>query len=169
MITLAVIGLAMTIVTGGATLLPQTRLKGSATRLVSALESARTWAVLEGHTLEFCYDLEQRSVSCWLPYETDDEGKEIGPGRTYKIPPEQLYPDIGIAMVRLPSGEKRDKGQVIFEVTPMGRVPPHEVVVVNDQHPDTEVMTVRVNGLSNRAQILKGDVTMETVGDVDFQ
>ena len=51
----------------------------------------------------------------------------------------------------------------------MGRVPPHEVVVVNDKHPDTEVMTVRVNGLSNRTQVLKGDVTMETVGDADFQ
>jgi hypothetical protein len=169
MITLAVIGLAMTLVTGGATLLPQTRLRGSANRLMSALESARTWAVLEGHTLEFCYDLENRTCAFWLPYETDDEGKEIGPGRTYRSPPEPLYPDISIAMVRLAGGETRDKGQVIFEVSPMGRVPPHEVVVVNDKHPDTEVMTVRVNGLSNRTQVLKGDVTMETVGDADFQ
>ena len=170
MITLAVIGLAMSVmVTGSKTLLPQTRLRGSADRLVAALESARTWAVLEGHTLEFCYDLEQRSCSFWLPYATDDEGREVGPGRTLKSPPEPLEPGMAISMVRLPGGENRDKGQVILEISPMGRVTPHEVVVVNAEHPDTEVMTVRINGLSNRAQVLKGDVTMETVGDADFQ
>ena len=127
--------------------------------------------VLEGHTLEFCYDLEQRSCSFWFPYATDDEdpNRIVGPGRTYKSPPEALEPGMAIAMVRLPGGENRDKGQVILEISPMGRVSPHEVVVVNAEHPDTEAMTVRINGLSNRAQVLKGDVTMETVGDADFQ
>src|SRR5262245_31416802 len=73
MVALAGIGRAMSVmVTGSKTLLPQTRLRGSADRLVSALESARTWAVLEGHTLEFCYDLENRSCAFWLPYETDE-------------------------------------------------------------------------------------------------
>jgi hypothetical protein len=51
----------------------------------------------------------------------------------------------------------------------MGRVPPHEVVVVNPEHPETEVLTVRVDGLVNRCQVLKGNVTMETVADADFR
>src|SRR5688572_25654191 len=75
MVTLAVIGLAMSVmVTGSRTLLPQTRLRASATLLASSLERARTWAVLEGHPLEFCYDLERRSCSFWLPFATDEEG-----------------------------------------------------------------------------------------------
>lgn len=170
MVTLAVIGLAMSVmVTGSRTLLPQTRLRSSATQLASSLERARTWAVLEGHPLEFCYDLERRSCSFWLPFATDEEGRIVGPGRTYRSEPEELQPGTAIAAVRLPGGQRRDKGQVILEVSPMGRVPPHEVVVVNPEHPDTELMTVRVNGLSNRAQVIQGDVTMEAVGDVDFR
>jgi hypothetical protein len=156
-------------VTGGRTLLPQTRLRATADRLASALERARAWAVLEGQVFMFCYDLEERCFSAWLPFASDESGKPIGTGRTYKIPPEEFEPDTAIAAVRLPGGQKRDKGQVILEISPMGRVPPHEVVVVNPRYPDTEQMTVRVNGLSNRAQVLKGDVVMEPVGDVDFR
>jgi len=172
MVTLVVIGLALSaLMTGSATrtLLPQTRLKATADELGAALERARSWAVLQAEPLEFGYDLDHRTYAAWLPYETDEQNKRIGPGRTYKIHPEELQTGIVISQVRLPGGELRDKGEVILEISPMGRVPPHELVVLNEDHPDTEVLTVRVSGIANRCEVLRGDVTMEAVTDVDFR
>lgn len=171
MVTFAVIGLAMSImVTGSRTLLPQTRLRGTAADIASSLQSARTWAVLLGKPLEFCYDLDAGTYAFWLPYATDDEtGKEIGPGRTYKGGPVEVQPGMSMLEVRLAGGQVRDKGQVILEISPMGRMPPHEVVVVNPEFAEVEALTLRVNGLSNRCQVLKGNVTMPMVADADFR
>ena len=170
MVTLTVIGLVMAVMFAGSkTLLPQTRLRASARNIASALERARGWAVLEGQTLEFGYDIEHRSCALWLPFATDEAGKPVGPGRTYRLEPEELAPGTAIRTVRLPGGRERDKGEVILEITPMGRVQPHEIVVFNPDYPESELLTVRVNGLSNRAQIVKGDATMEAVADVDFR
>ena len=164
------IGLALSVmVTGSQSLLPQTRLKSSAENLASTVESARSWAVLEGRPLEICYDLDAQTYAVWLPFATDDEGDAIGPGRTDRIPASPPESGMVIAEVRLAGGLVRDKGQVILEVSPMGRVPSHEVVVVNSEHRETEAMTVRVNGLANRCQVIPGDVTMEGLTDVDFR
>lgn len=170
LVTLTVIGLAMSVVvSGSSTLLPKTRLHSTGEELGSALGRARSWAVLEGQPFVFCYDLDARTYAAWLPYATDDEGREVGPGQTFKIATTPLEPGIAIAQVRLPGGMVRDQGQVTLEISAMGRVPPHELVVVNPEHPETEVLTVRVNGLANRCQVLKGDLTMQAVTDADFR
>jgi hypothetical protein len=42
-------------------------------------------------------------------------------------------------------------------------------VVLNPEHPESEVYTVRVSGFSNRADVLQGDVAMIARTDADFR
>jgi hypothetical protein len=170
MVTLAIIGLAMSMMASGSrSLLPQTRLRAAAEELGSAVERARSWAVLRGERLELVYDLEKQTYEAALPYATDDEGRPSGPGRSPLIDPTPLPEGIEFSEVRLEGGLVRDDGLVTLEITALGRVPSHEVVFVNPEHRQTELYTTRINGLNNRSVALKGDVTMAPVTDVDFR
>jgi hypothetical protein len=80
-----------------------------------------------------------------------------------------LRPGVAFAKVRLPAGESRDTGVVTLEISALGRMVPHEIVVLNPDHPETEVYTVRVNGISNRATVLTGDLAMLARSDADFR
>jgi len=41
--------------------------------------------------------------------------------------------------------------------------------VENPSYPDTEVLTVRVSGMTPKAEVLEGDVVMAPLQDVDFR
>jgi prepilin-type N-terminal cleavage/methylation domain-containing protein len=170
MVSLAVIGLALSVMlTGSRTLLPQTRLRASAEELAASLERVRSYAVLRQEVILFAYDLAQGGYEAWLPYERDENGDSLGPGRTPVVDTTQLRPGVAFAKVRLPAGESRDTGVVTLEISALGRMVPHEIVVLNPDHPETEVYTVRVNGISNRATVLTGDLAMLARSDADFR
>jgi hypothetical protein len=170
MVALAVIGLVVSVMlTGSRTLLPQTRLRASAEELAAGLERIRSFAVLRQEPIRFEYDLSEGRYEAWLPYDRDEDGNVVGPGRTPVVDPVALRPGVAFFRVRLPGGDNRDKGKVALDVSALGRIVPHEVVVLNPEHPETEVYTVRVSGFSNRADVLQGDVTMIARTDADFR
>ena len=170
MIVIAIIGLAMSMtVTGSHSLLPMTRLRSSANELAAAIELARSQAQLKQMPLVFAYDLDQESYEAYYPFERDDKGENKGPGKTPVIDVTDLERGIEIRRVRLPGDIPRDDGIVTLEISALGRITPHEVVLENPEYPETEVLTVRVSGLSNRSQVLEGDVVMAPLQDVDFR
>ncbi len=170
MVVVAIIGLALSVtVTGSRSLLPQSRLRSSATQLAAGLELARNHAQLRQEPLVFAYDLDHGTWEAYYPFERDEEGVNRGPGRTPVISTTPLEEGMAIRLVRLPGSVPRDAGIVALEVTALGRVPPHEVVLENPEYPETEALTVRVTGFANRSQILSGDVVMAPLQDVDFR
>jgi prepilin-type N-terminal cleavage/methylation domain-containing protein len=170
MIVIAIIGLAMSVsVTGSGSLLPQTRLRSSATTMAAALEMARSHAQLRQEPLVFAYDLDLGTFEAYYPFERDEHGVNKGPGKTPVIDAMPLEEGMEIRSLRLPGSLPREDGIVALEISPLGRVPPHEVVIDNPEYPETEVLTLRVSGLANRSQILKGDVVMAPLQDVDFR
>ncbi len=170
MVVIAIIGLAMTVmVTGSSTLLPQTRLRSSVDQLAAALELARSHAQLRQEPLVFAYDLDTGGYEAYYPFERDEQGENRGPGKTPVIDPLPLESGVAFRSVRLPGSIPREDGMVTLEVSALGRITPHEVVLDNPEYPDTEVFTLRVSGLSNRSQILEGDVVMAPLQDVDFR
>jgi prepilin-type N-terminal cleavage/methylation domain-containing protein len=170
LVTIAIIGMAVTVVaTGSRTLLPQARLRATAENLASALERARTYAVLHQEPMLFAYDIERGGYEAFVPYERDEEGENIGPGHTTILEWTGLEEGIALRGVRLPGGALRDRDVVTVAISALGRIVPHEVVVHNPQYPDTEVLTLRVSGIVLRSEILRGDVVMEPVTDADFR
>jgi prepilin-type N-terminal cleavage/methylation domain-containing protein len=170
MVVVAVIGLVVSVMlTGSRTLLPQTRLRASAEELAASLGRVRSYAILRQEAIMFSYDLEQGSYEAWLPYERNQDGDSLGPGRTPVTDATTLLTGVAFARVRLPGGEDRMDGVVTLEISPLGRIVPHEIVVLNPEYPETEVYTVRVNGMINRANVLQGDVVMPARVDADFR
>ena len=170
MVVIAIIGLAMSLmVSGSSTLLPQTRLRGSADHLASALEFARNAAQLNQQAIEFAYDFEHRTYEAYYPYERDEKGDNKGPGKTQVIEPRELEAGIEFKTIRLPDTPPRTSGRVEFEISPLGRMTPHEVVIVNPQYPEKEVLTLRVSGLTSKADVLGGDAVKAPLQDVDFR
>jgi type II secretory pathway pseudopilin PulG len=170
MVVGAILGLAMSaIFTGGSALLPQARLRSTATTLAVALEQVRTMAVLKQEPLVFGYDLEGRGYEAYYPYERDERGENLGPGRTPVKSWTPLESGIIIAEIRLPGSEARDRGYVPLTISALGRIPPHEVVILNPDYADVEVLTVRVSGIANRSTIHDGDDHMAPLTDVDFK
>ncbi|HTE05663.1 MAG TPA: prepilin-type N-terminal cleavage/methylation domain-containing protein [Planctomycetota bacterium] len=169
MVVIAVIGLAMSVIfSGSKSLLPQTRLRATAREMGSALEQARTQAVLVQEPILFAYDIEHGGYESYYPYERDDKGDAIGPGRTPVQDFTRLREGVALRKVRLPGSAVRDMGVVTLTISPLGRIPPHEVVLYNPDYPDTEVVTLRVSGLANRTAVLEGDDVMPAPEDVDF-
>ena len=171
LVTLAVIGLAMGLVFGyGQTLLPQARLEASTSNLVNNLRSQRGHAQLTQQMVVFTYDLEEDVYSSHYPVEFDENGTEVGPGLTPILDPQSLEPEIIFEQVRLPDGSVRSEGQVAFEISPLGRMPPHDVLLVNREFPDIERAWVRVAGISNDARVL-ADLSEEpeVLNDASFR
>jgi hypothetical protein len=170
MVTIAVIGLAMSVIFGGSkALLPQARLRASAGEMGAALEQARTQALLVQEPILFAYDITNGLYEAYYPYERDDKGEDVGPGRTPVIDATRFRESVAIRKVRLPGSALRDTGTVTLTISPLGRIPPHEVVLYNPDYPDTEVLTLRVSGLANRSTVLEGDDLMAVPQDVDFR
>ena len=170
MVVIAIIGLAMSVmVSGSSSLLPQTRLRASVDQLAASLELARSHAQLRQEPLVFAYDLDQGLYEAYYPFERDEQGENRGAGKTPVVDPLPLERGIAFRSVRLPGSVPREDGVVTLDVSALGRIAPHEVVLDNPEYPDTEVYTLRVSGLSNRSQILEGDVVMAPLQDVDFR
>jgi prepilin-type N-terminal cleavage/methylation domain-containing protein len=170
MVVIAIIGLAMSMTaTGGITLLPQTQLRSTASELASALELARSQAQLWQEPLVFAYDFEHGTYEAYYPFERDEKGEAQGPGKTPVIDLHELESGVALYRVRLPGGIPRDDGVVTLDISALGRIAPHEVVLNNPEYPDIEVVTIRVSGLANRSQVLEGDVVMAPLQDVDFR
>lgn len=170
MVVVAILGLVLSVtLTGSRSLLPQTRLAGSASAMAAGLELARSHALLRQEPVVFAYDLDADTWEAWHPYLRDERGQATGPGRTPVIDPRPLEPGISFRRVRLPGSVPRDGGVVALDISPLGRVVPHEVVLENPEYPETEVLTVRVSGLANRSLVLEGDVVMAPLQDVDFR
>lgn len=170
MVVVAIIGLAWTVMATGSTwMLPQARLRGSADAIVSSLDLVRSTAQLRHEPLLFIYDLDASTYEAWFPYERDENGDPKGPGRTQVMSTRPLESDVAFRCIRLPGTVPRDKGKVELEISALGRVTPHEVVLENPEYPETEVLTVRVSGLTPKAQILEGDVVMAPLNDIDFR
>ncbi len=170
MVVIAIIGLAMSVmVSGSSALLPQTRLRSSVNQLAAALELARGHAQLRQEPLVFAYDLDQGAYEAYYPFERDEQGENRGPGKTPILDTRTLEDGIAFRRLRLPGSLPRDDGIVTLEVSALGRIAPHEVILDNPEYPETEVFTLRVSGLANRSQILEGDVVMAPLQDVDFR
>jgi prepilin-type N-terminal cleavage/methylation domain-containing protein len=170
MVTVAVIGLAMTVMVGGSrALLPQARLRASATEMGAALEQARTQALLTQQPILFAYDITNGGYEAYYPCERNDKGEEVGPGRTPVLDFTRFKESVAISKIRLPGSAPRDTGLVTLAISPLGRIPPHEIVLYKPEYPDTEILTVRVSGLANRTTVLEGDDLMAVPEDVDFR
>lgn len=170
MVVVAIMGLAMSVVfTGSVSLLPQARLRSSATQLAASLEQARSTAVLRQEPLVFEYDLERGGYKAYHDYVRNEKGENVGFGQTPVVDWVPMQSGIAIREVRLPGTSSRDGGVVALTISALGRIPPHEVVIFNPDYPDIEILTVRVSGIANRSTILKGDDLMEPLNDVDFR
>jgi len=170
MVTIAVIGLSMSVIfSGSKSLLPQTRLRATAREMGAALEQVRTQAVLVQEPILFAYDIENGGYEAYYPYERDEKGNPTGPGRSPITSYTRLREGVALRKVRLPGSALRDTGVVTLTVSPLGRIPPHEVVLYNPDYPDTEIVTLRVSGLANRTAVLEGDDVMAVPQDVDFR
>jgi prepilin-type N-terminal cleavage/methylation domain-containing protein len=170
MVTIAVIGLSMSVIfSGSRSLLPQTRLRASAREMGAALEQARTQAVLVQEPILFAYDMEHGGYEAYYPFERDEEGEALGPGKTPILDYTPLREGVALGRIRLPGSAMRDGGVVTLTISPLGRIPPHEVVLLNPEYPETELVTLRVAGLSNRTTVLEGDDLMDVPQDVNFR
>ena len=170
MAVVTILGLMLTLVfTGSRSLLPQTRLRAAATDVASALEQERSHALLVQEPVQFSYDFTRGGYEAFFPYDRDEFGENRGPGRTPVIDFRALPESVAFKLVRLPGSLARDSGTVSLTISPLGRVTPHEVVLMNPEHPDRELLTVRVSGIANRCEILEGDTLMAPLQDVDFR
>ena len=150
-------------------LLPHTRLKASAAELASRLELARMQAVLQQEPIEWVYDLDRNGAEAFYPYERDEEGQAVGVGQSTVLFFKKLEKGMAIREVRLPGQDPYTSDRVRLPITPMGRMSPHEVVLHNPEHPDTEVLTLRVSGLRPESRLVEGDPEPEIIDDASFR
>ncbi len=170
MAVVTILGLMLTLVfTGSKSLLPQTRLRAAASDIASAVEQQRSHALLVQEPLQFRYDLERGGYDAFYPYERDESGEERGPGESALIDFRTLPESVAFKVIRLPGSVVRDAGVVTITISPLGRMPPHEIVLMNPEFPDTELLTVRISASSNRTEILEGDAVLAPLQDADFR
>jgi prepilin-type N-terminal cleavage/methylation domain-containing protein len=170
MVTLAIISLAMSLVFGlGSGILPQTRLAATADELADRLRTMRAQAILERRTLVFVYDIEHQGYSAYTPVELDDQGRVLGPGRTDELEFTPLREGMVFERIQLADGTSREDGQIELPISPLGRMPPHDVIIVNPDRPDFEVRTIRVSGLTMDSTVYEQRLQPEVVEDASFR
>ena len=170
MAVVTILGLMLTIVfTGSKSLLPQTRLRAAATDIAAALQQERSDALLRQQPIQFSYDIGHGGYEAYFPYDRDEFGENQGPGKTPIIDYRALPESVVFKVIRLPGSVVRDNGVVNLTISPLGRVAPHEIVLMNPDFPNTELLTVRVSGIANRCEIIAGNTVTPPVQDVDFR
>ena len=173
LVTITIIGLAMTAVFNfGRNMLPQQRLKATATDIGDALAQLRTHALFTQREVLFEYhlDVDEQGFSAVYPVELDEaDGRILGPGTTSVLEFRELRSGMAIEKVSFPGGEERSEGLVSVAVSPLGRVPSHSVVVINPEFPEFEVYTVRFDSLKNGYRVLEGRPEALELSDVDFR
>ena len=170
MVAIAIIGLMLGLSLGaGKALLPQERLKSSANDLAGTLLQMRTDAISRRMEIIFTYDLTENRYKAHLPYELDDEGHILGPGESPVRDWRELEEGMAFGSIYFADGSAREDGLVALRITPLGRIPPHDVVVYNPDYPETELFTIRVSGLSLASEIVDGFVQPEIIEDAHFR
>ena len=170
LVTITIIGLSMSAFLGvGDTMLPQSRLKATASAMGDAVVRMRTHALFSKQTVVFHYDLENSTWGADYPFEFDEEGRLLGPGTTEAMLPGEVREGMVIDSVVILGSDPRDDGVVHVEISPLGRVPPHDVVILNPEFPEFEVFTVRFPGLLNTYVTHHGRIESVELTDADFR
>lgn len=171
LVTIAIIGMALSAIFGvGLNLLPQQRLEASAREVADTLRELRTHALFTQRQVLLEYDLDAQAWRADYPVELDEtDGRILGAGTTEVISPRAPREGLRIEQVRFPDGQFRDEGQVQISISALGRIPAHDVVVVNPDYPEQEVLTVRYDPLAGEARILEGRGDPLTLTDADFR
>jgi hypothetical protein len=155
---------------GGSSMLPQSRLKATASAIGDSMVRMRNHALFSRKTLLFHYDLDKESWGADYPFEFDDDGLLLGPGLTPVIPPSEVHEGMVIDSVMVVGSEDpRDDGTVQLTISALGRVPPHDVIVLNPDYPELEVFTIRFSGLSNTYEVHQGRLEIVELTDADFR
>jgi|GEM_PF-1767995 len=171
MVTITIIGMSMSVFFGsGTNMLPQSRLKATATAIGDSMVRMRTHALFARKTVVFHYDLETESWGADYPFEFDDDHVLLGPGRTEVIPPQTAKEGMALdSVLVIGSEDARDEGKVEIIISPLGQVPPHDVVVLNPEFPELEVYTIRFPGLLNTYEVHSGRLEPVELTDADFR
>jgi len=171
MVTITIIGMSMSVFFGsGTNMLPQSRLKATASAIGDSMVRMRTHALFARKTVLFHYDLDGEGWGAEYPFEFDDEGLLMGPGRTEVVPPAVVKEGMAIDSVLVTGSEDpRDEGKVEIIISPLGRVSPHDVVVLNPEFPELEVYTIRFPGLLNTYEVHSGRLEPVEMTDADFR
>jgi len=170
LVTVMVISLGMTLIMNYDAVLPQARLARSASSITSDLRRMRNHALLTQREVVFAYHISENSYEAWYPVEMDDDGRVIGPGVTIILDPKALEKDTALESIRLADGTIRDKDDVEFRISPLGRIAPHRILVLNPEYPENERRWIDVDGMINDAQILS-EISdhEEVVSDATFR
>jgi hypothetical protein len=164
MVTIAIIGLGLTIVFLQIdTFLPASRLQAACRILVSDLENLRLAAIVTFKVpVHLEYDLENHGYRAYIPYEYEDDGiTRIGPGETEilefrPLPESIIFESIAMGL----SKDMHDPGKLItIIINPDGSLTGH-ISHIMDEHYGREY-SVRVASLTGFAEILDQRVEYE--------
>jgi prepilin-type N-terminal cleavage/methylation domain-containing protein len=155
LVTLVVISLGMTLIMNYDAVLPQARLASSASQIASDLRLMRNHALLTQREVVFTYHILEDSYEAWYPLEMDDDGRILGPGVTVILDAKKIQEGTVIQSIRLADNTTRVADDVQFRISPLGRIAPHRVLVVNPEFPELERRWVDVDGMVNDARILE--------------
>lgn len=170
MVTIVVISLGMTLIMNYDAVLPQARLAASASNIASDLRKIRNHALLTQREVVFVYHLSSNAYEAWYPMELDEDGRVLGPGTTVVLDAKMLQQDSVMQSIRLADGTVRDSEDVQFRISPLGRIAPHRVLIVNPEFPELERRWVDVEGMVNDARILEEVPDQEeVVNDATFR
>lgn len=172
MVTIALIGLALSAAFGGNfNMLPQARLEASATALGDILVKQRNHALFSRRALVLEYDLDEDSWAVFYPYELDEEGRILGPGETPAGEPGKVQEGLALESVDLvlDGDDPLVDGKVRLEISPLGYIPAHDVVVVDPEFAEYEALTVRIDSGENGYQVLRGRPPRMVLDDADFR
>lgn len=172
MVTIAVIGLALGAVFGGSkSLLPQARLEATATEIGDMLVKQRNHALFSRRSLIVEYDLDANTWQVLYPYELDEQNRILGPGETMASSLGTVQESMSLESVDLALDDDDPivDGKIRLEITPLGYVPAHDVVVVDPEFAEYEALTVRFESGSNGYQILRGRPPRLVLDDAEFR
>jgi len=169
MVVVAVLGLSITIVFLKVdAILPGTRLEAACKNIVTDLELLRSYAIFKGLPIYLEYDSRFNSYRAFYPVDFDENGDVVGAGETEIFEPKPVGKSVEIEDVALGfyDGKKNSPGSATICIRPDGSLTGH---IVHLKNTDTgKEMSVRIASLTGFAEVLKGKVGYEEVGDESF-
>jgi prepilin-type N-terminal cleavage/methylation domain-containing protein len=162
MIVMVILGLAISMVFGGAkNLLPESRLRSAAEDIANRISDVREEAIVRGWTVTFEYDLDRRTYYAWAvaPPGLIDEQLIEEDGRFYfDLGGSQARTELpfNVRFIDLQLGEENPVRSGIVQVTfnAFGLATAHTVHLENLE--TQQRMTVEVDPLTGLCQILEG-------------
>ncbi len=169
MVTVAIIGIGMTIVFLEVdTLLPGSRLKSASKEIVTILEQLRGRAIFRSMPCYLEYDVEFNGYRAYFPYIFDDKDTVAGPGRTEIIDFTPLSENVEITDIAVGFGDAESKipGKQTIAIKVDGSVTAHIVHLRNVM--TNQEMSVRISSLTGFAEIFRGRIEYREVSDDSF-